>query len=101
MKKSFHLFSVILICGLILAACTSTTPTQPAAPQVLEPAATQAPATEAAVATEAVAAATEPSAGVEHTAIPGTPPTSGGEKWSDHSTASSINPGRALIGDDF
>jgi hypothetical protein len=103
MNKSSRLFSAILLCGLILSAC-STPPasTQPA--QAEEPTAVQSNATEAPAAT---AAATEPAVveseapAIQHASVPGSPATSGGEKWGDHSTVSSTNKARAQLGDDF
>jgi hypothetical protein len=108
MKKPSNAFSFILLCGLILTACSSGN--QPAeapaeAPNATEaPAdisdATEAPATEAA-ATEPVAAQPETGSGIQHTLIPSSPSASGGEKWGDHSTLSSLNAARALLGDRF
>jgi hypothetical protein len=104
MKKLSNLISVILLCGLIMSACSS-------APQPTE--APAAVATEAnPVATEPPAEATEPTAapevaqpetnsGVQHTDVPASPPSADGEKWGDHSTSSSVSAGRALTGDDF
>jgi hypothetical protein len=103
MKKSSTIFSAILLCGLILSACsTPAAPTQAA--QAEQPTAVQSNATEApAATTEATEpAAVEPAAsGIQHASIPGSPATSGGEKWGDHSTVSSTNVARALLGDDF
>jgi hypothetical protein len=104
MKKLSNLFTIFLLGGLILTACSSAAkPTQPPAP--VSPA-TEAPAA-VPTATEAPAAAptaTQPAVvqpETQHKAIPGSPPTSGGEKWGDQSTKSTVNPVRALGGDRF
>jgi predicted small secreted protein len=105
MKKLHSLIAVILLFGLVLAACAPTA--QPAGSQaeITEPpaAATEAPATVAAAEAAAEPTAAQPEAGpaVQHTLIPASPPTSGGEKWGDHSTLSSLNEVRALVGDRF
>src|SRR5689334_2054592 len=102
MKKSSNLFSLILLCGLILTACSTTSATQT---QSTEPAAaasnpTEAP-TQESQSTEAASTQAETGSTVQHTDIPASPPASGGEKWGDHSTVSTVSAGRALIGDDF
>jgi hypothetical protein len=90
---------------LVLAACGL--PAQPSAPQpaATEPPAAQPEATEPAAAESGATepAAAEPQAGstVQHTNVPGEPPATGGEHLGDQSTVSSLNPGRALVGDRF
>ena len=108
MKKLSKLFYTILLCGLILMACSSAN--QPSEPPAGESNATEAPALEPG-ATEALAlepGATEPAvpqpgtgAAVQHTDVPASPSASGGERWGDYSTVSSQSAGRALIGDRF
>jgi hypothetical protein len=104
MKKISKFLSFILLCGLILTACTSAA-TQPPEPQVVESAATQAPATQAPAtqpeATSPAVVQPEAAPAVQHTDVPGTLPTSEGKKWGDQSTISSINKARALGGDRF
>ncbi|MBI5950322.1 MAG: hypothetical protein HY865_01580 [Chloroflexi bacterium] len=102
MKKVSRLIPIILLCGLILAACSSATQPapQPSEAAVVESNVTEAPTAEA----QAAAPATvEPQAApaIQHTNVPASPPASGGEKWGDHSTVSSNNAARALLGDDF
>jgi hypothetical protein len=105
MKKINVVFSVILLWGLILAACAPAA--QPSAPQsgATEPASVDSEATEPAAAeseaTEPAAAEPEAGTGVEHNTVPADPPDSGGDVLGDHSTLSSLNPGRALVGDRF
>ena len=98
MNKPSNLFSVILLFGLILTACTSAT--QPSEPPAAVSAATEAPAAGLAATEPAVV---QPDAGpaIQHAAVPASPPTSGGEKWGDHSTVSSTSAARALLGDRF
>jgi hypothetical protein len=104
MNQLSRLISIILLSGLILSACAPA-----AQPAEQQPAPTEPPAaaTEAAAAPPAAdagqptAAAQEAAPSVQHTSIPGEPPTSGGEKWGDHSTISSTSPVRALVGDRF
>ncbi len=98
MKKLSKPFSVILLGGLILAACTSLTQPSEAA-QPTEPPA-EAPAPEVA-ATEPAVVQPETGPAIQHTVVPTSPPTSGGEKWGDHSTVSSNSVERALLGDRF
>ena len=102
MKKVSRLIPIILLCGLILAACSSTTqpPPQPSEAVIVEFNATEAPTAEAQAAAPATVGPQEAPA-IQHTNIPASPPASGGEKWGDHSTASSNNAARALLGDDF
>jgi hypothetical protein len=103
MKKLSNAFSVILLCGLILTACApKAVPTQPPAPEqpTTAPAATEAPAAQPAP-TEAPVAQPGTGSGVQHTAVPASLPTSGGEKWGDHSSISTVNQARALGGDNF
>lgn len=101
MKKLSNLLIIILLCGLILTACSTSAPqSQPTEPPVAKSNTTEAPTAEVAATAPAVVEP-ETAPAIQHTDIPGTPPTSGGEKWGDHSTVSSINPARALLGDDF
>ena len=107
MKKPSNIFSIILLCGLILTACAPAPQpaeapagaSQATEPPAAAPAATEAPAAESA-ATEA-AAAPSTGSGVQHVAVPASPPDSGGEKWGDHSSVSTVNQARALGGDNF
>jgi PBP1b-binding outer membrane lipoprotein LpoB len=104
MKQLSKMFSIILLCGLIVSACASATPT-PAPQQTVEPAAMQSPAPQA-EATQAPAAqpqaSPEPSSDVKHSAVPGNLPVSeNAKKWGDQSTISSVNKARALGGDRF
>ena len=108
MKKISNMLSIILLCGLILSACS--TAAQTSEPKAAESAATQAPAPKAevtALTPESVApaapATAQPTAGsaTQHSAVPQNPPSAGGKKWGDQSTISSINKARALGGDRF
>jgi hypothetical protein len=97
-------FYIIVLWALILAACTPTsTPAEPqgadAQPPAAESEATEPAAPEGPAATEPAAAEPEPA--MEHVNVPADPPTSGAELLGDHSTVSSLNPGRALVGDRF
>ena len=101
MNKILNFLSIILLCGLILSACTSTPQPQATEPPVvIESNATDAPIPQAEATSPAVVQP-ETVPAIQHTNIPGTPPTSGGERWGDHSTVSSTNAARALLGDDF
>lgn len=101
MKKFSNLLSVILLCGLMMTACSTSAPqSQPTEPPVVASNATEAP-TSAPEATSPAVAPPDTAPAIQHTEIPSTPPTSGGEKWGDHSTVSSTNVARALLGDDF
>ena len=62
MKKIFNLLSIILLCGLILAACSSATQPQSTEPAVVVSNATEAPTQEAQAAAPAAATA-QPEAG--------------------------------------
>ncbi len=101
MNKPSYLLSIILLCGLILTACTSAPQPQPTEP----PAAVQSNATEAptgeAAATAPAVVQPDTAPAIQHTDIPASPATSGGKKLGDHSTISSTNAARALLGDDF
>ncbi|CAG1007047.1 hypothetical protein ANAEL_03486 [Anaerolineales bacterium] len=103
MKKIPSLISIILLCGLILAACSSATqpPPQPSEAVVVESAATEAPTVEVQATAAPATAEPEAAPAIQHTNVPASPPASGGEKWGDHSTVSSNNAARALLGDDF
>jgi len=98
MKKQSSLFSIILLCGLILTACTSAP--KPTEPPAGESNATEAPAQEL-VTTEPAAVQPETGSEIQHKDIPTSPTLSGPERWGDHSTISSINKARALNGDRF
>ena len=107
MKRLYILFSVILVSGLILAACSPQPPAQPQAPQ--PPAATEAPTT-APQATEAPtsAPAAAPAAtdtpvvpAVAHTTTPADLPTTGGIKLGDNTITAQKDQQRALNGDGF
>lgn len=101
MKKISNLFTFILLSGLILTACSSAPQPQPTEP----PAAVQSNTTEAPTAESPATAPAvvqpETAPAIQHTDIPATPPTTGGKKLGDHSTISSTNAARALLGDDF
>lgn len=92
MKKLSNVFWAILLCWLILSACGGG---GEAAPQATNPPAGVSDATEAAVAQP------ETGAEIQHTLVPADPPSSGGERWGDHSTISTVNVARALGGDRF
>lgn len=98
MKKPSNLFSIILLCGIILTACSFTA--QPTEPPTAASNATEAPAAGLEATQPAVV---QPEAGpaIQHTNVPASPPTSGGEKWGDHSKISSLSAERALLGDRF
>jgi hypothetical protein len=100
MKKILNLFSIILLCGLILAACSSATQPQSTEPAAAESNATEAPTAEVKAAAPATA---QPEAApvIQHKDVPASPPTEGREKWGDQSTVSSINAARAFQGDRF
>jgi hypothetical protein len=107
MNKLSKIISVVLFCGLILAACTPAAPAQPsAAPTqlsestVVKSNATEAP-TQEVKATEPAVVKPQTGSEIPHKDIPASPPSTGGEKWGDHSTKSSINAARALQGDRF
>jgi hypothetical protein len=100
MKKISYVFSTILLCGLILSAC-ATASQKPAEPKAVEPTATKPPAPQVAATAPAVVQPAVSPVAVQHSAIPGNPPPSGGKKWGDQSTISSINKARALGGDRF
>jgi hypothetical protein len=85
---------------MILAACSPAAQPQPSQAVVVESNATEAPAVES-QATAPAAAEPQTTPAIQHTNVPASPPASGGEKWGDHSTISSINAARALLGDDF
>jgi hypothetical protein len=102
MKKKSNPLFVILLCGLILAACTSAS--QPSeAPTLAEPESnvTEAPITESEATAPAIVEPEATAPSVQHADVPTSPPATGGEKWTDHSTLNSGNAGRALAGDDF
>jgi hypothetical protein len=105
MKKTSMLVMILMLCGLILGACTSSQ--QSSAPQ---PVSTEAPPAEPEASETAVSEPeiVEPEAGdpgtetaIQHTSQPAEPPPSGAEILGDHSTITSLNPGRALVGDRF
>ena len=101
--------SILLIVGVILAACAPQAAPQPAQPPPpAAPAATEAPAAAPpATATEAPAAAppaanpTAAPAGVTHVNVPGDLPAGKGKFLGDQSTVSSLDKARALVGDKF
>ena len=104
MKTISIAFSVILVVGMTLSACAPQAPAQ--APQQPPPAAaTQAPAQAPAqppAATEAPQAApTAAPAAPAHVNTPGELPAGKGKFLGDQSTVSSLNKGRALVGDRF
>ena len=100
MKKFSNFLSVILLCGLMTACSTSAPQSQPTEPPMVASIATEAP-TSLPEATSPAVVQPETAPAIQHTNVPGTPPTSGGERWGDHSTVSSTNAARALLGDDF
>jgi hypothetical protein len=100
MKQMSVAFSIVLVCGVILAACAPQG--QPAQPPA--PAPTQAPAATApapAPTTAPAAAPTSAPAGIQHTMVPGDLPSGKGLFLGDQSSVSSLNKGRALVGDRF
>jgi hypothetical protein len=99
MRKSSVVFYVLVLWALLLSACTATpAPAEPESGEAQPPAA-ESEATEPAAPEEPAATEAQPEAA--HTNVPGEPPASGGEILGDHSTVSSLNPGRALVGDRF
>ncbi len=101
MKQMSAAFSIILICGVILAACAPQVQSQATEPP--PPQATELPAT-VPLATEAVvpeASPTAAAASVQHTSVPGDLPAGKGLFLGDQSTISSLNKERAFAGDRF
>jgi len=94
MKKISFVLSIILLCGLILAGCT--TASQTPEPQTVAPASTQTP-----VPQPEATAPIETSPAVQHSDVPGSLPPSESKTWGDQSTISSVNQARALGGDRF
>ena len=101
MNRYSIFLSVFVLGSLVLGACAApaAAPAEPQEPQA--PAATEAPAeapqAEAPTA-EAPAAAPAES---QHKDVPGELPAGNGAVMGDHSTVSSLNAGRALVGDQF
>ncbi len=104
MKRISIAYSIILIVGMILAACAPQVAPQPAQPPPpAAPAATEAPAVAPPAAATAAPAAnpTAAPAGVQHVNVPGELPEGKGMFLGDQSTVSSLNGVRALVGDRF
>lgn len=102
MKKFSNLLSVILLCGLMMTACSTSAPqSQPTEPPVVASNATEAPTSAPEATSPAVVPPEDTAPAIQHKDIPASLPTSGGKTWGDHSTVSSTNPARALLGDDF
>jgi hypothetical protein len=105
MKKVFTSFSVILICGLILAACSPKPQPQPQPqqPQATEPpaAAPTAEAPTAEPASPAPAPTTAPAPAVQHTDVPGDLPAKGGLHLGDNTVTAQPDQQRAFSGDGF
>jgi hypothetical protein len=104
MKKVYILFSIVLICGLILTACAPQA--QPQAPQpqaTTEPPTPQPQATEAPTA-ETISPAPAPTtaaAAIQHKDVPGDLPATGGLHMGDNTITAQADQQRALNGDGF
>ncbi len=103
MKRFGSPFSVVLVCGLILAACAPQVPSQ-AAPPPAQPTSAPPPTEAAAQPTEAAAQPTaalaQPTAAPARD-VPGGFPVEKGIFLGDQSTISSLNAARAFAGDRF
>ena len=101
MKRLSALFSVVVVCGMMLAACQSQTAAPGAAPSeaVSQPPANAAP-TEAGAAPQA-GPTNAPAVAPQHAAVPGDLPGGNGMFLGDQSTVSSLNKARAFSGDRF
>lgn len=101
MKPMTVLFSVALVATLALAACSPQV-----TPEAAQPGAPAAPAATEAQVGAPPAAAPEASptvgpSGIQHATAPGGLPEGKGKFLGDQSTVSSLNKGRALVGDRF
>jgi len=103
MKKSYISFSVILICGLILAACTPQSQPQAPQPPAVEVPTTQPQATEppTAVPVSPAPSPTVAAPSIKHTDVPGDLPAKGGLNLGDNTITSQADKQRALNGDGF
>jgi hypothetical protein len=105
MKHISVLFSLAVLGSMLLAACAApaTLPAQPEQPEA--PAATEgqpsAPQAEAPTASAPEPAPTTAPAAAPQGDAPGELPSGDGAVMGDQSTVSSLNPGRALVGDHF
>ena len=102
MKRISMFFSVVLMCGIVLAACAPQAPSQ--ATQPPPPPATELPTVMIQVPTAAPnpeASPTAAAASVQHQSMPAELPSDKGIFLGDQSSVSSLNKGRALVGDRF
>jgi len=108
MNKLYISFSIILVCGMILSACSPQPPAQPAAPQApatevppAAPQATEVPTTAPAAPAPTTAPAATAASTVQHTTVPSDLPTTGGIPFADNTITAQKDQQRALNGDGF
>lgn len=104
MKHTSVIFSLILVCGILLAACApqpQPQPTEPAAPPPAGQPTTPPQPTETGAPPAPPAAPTAAAGSVQHTTVPGELPEGKGVFVGDQSTVSSLNKARAFAGDRF